>query len=111
MNFMLSVLAWFIWNWAELVIEQRSLDEDGNPQTNFSFGDFVNKKKYLWIGNLACCPLLLLIGAKGLSLDPLAPILGADLGWSDLYYAASGPAFEAIIFIIGKIKNFFSKKP
>lgn len=110
MNFMISILGWFLWNWAELVIEQRTLDEDGNPSTNFSFRDFVAKKKYLWIGNLLCCPVILWIGAKGLTLDLLAPITGTPLGWHDLYILGSGPAFELIIFLGIRVRNIFKKK-
>jgi len=89
-------------------MEQRSLDEDGNPQTNFSFSDFTKKKKYVWIGNLACCPLMLWLGYKGLSLDILAPIIGAKLGWSDLYLLASGAAFEMILFLISWLRRFIN---
>lgn len=109
MNFMITLLGWFLWNVAELELERRSLDEDGNPQTNFSLSDFVRKKKFLWIGNLACCPLLLWIGFKGLSLDPLAPIIGAKLGWNDLYLLGAGAAFEFIIFFLVWLKKLVNR--
>lgn len=110
MNFMISLLGWFLWNYVELLIEQRSLDEDGNPQTNFSFGDFVRKKKYSWIGSLACIPLLLWIGSKELSLDPFAPVIGVSLGWNDLYLLAAGPALEILIFFVLFVKKWIKKK-
>lgn len=113
MNLLLNLIpvigGWFVWNFAELVIEQRSLDEDGNPQTNFSFEDFKKKKKYLWIGSLGMCPLILWIGYKGLSLDILEPIVGVNLGWNELYLLGSGAGFELLIFIIVKVKNIFAK--
>lgn len=109
LNLIPVVLGWGLWNWAELVMEQRSLDNDGNPNTNFSFADFKKKKKFTWIGNLLCCPLMLWIGYKGLSLDLLEPIIGAKLGWNDLYLLGSGAAFEIILFIISWIRKFINK--
>jgi hypothetical protein len=110
MNFMVSLLGWFLWNWGELVIKQKQFDEDNDPSTNFTFSEHAKKKKYGWIGSLACVPLLLWIGAKQLSLDPLAPLIGHSLGWNDLYLLAAGPAFEIIIFFIGQIDRYIKKR-
>jgi len=109
LNLIPVLLGWFLWNWAELVLEQRALDEDGNPQTNFTFSDFSKKKRFVWIGNLFCCPLMLWIGYKGLSLDILEPLIGAKLGWSDFYLLASGAAFEMILFLVTWVRKIIAK--
>lgn len=105
MNFIISILGWFLWNWVELVLRQKELEEDGDPNTNFHLKEFAKKKVYYWVGSFVCCFVLLWLGTKELALTPLAPLVGHDLGWSDLYYLGAGAAFEVIIFVSGKIKN------
>ncbi len=112
MNFMISIAGCFLWNWAQLTIEKKTLDEDGNPNTNFTFIDYAKKQYPYWVGSVVCIPILLWIGANKLSLDPLEPLIGIDanIGWHDLYFLGSGAAFEATIFIVIRIKNFFKSK-
>lgn len=110
MNFFISLLGWFLWNWAEITIKERQLREDGDPTTNFRLRDFAAEKKYTWIGSLACVFLLLWLGAQKLGLKPLAPILGHEIDWNDLYLLAAGPAFEIIIFLIGQVNRILKKK-
>lgn len=108
MNFMFSILGWALWNWGELELKKRELDEDGNPQTNFSFADFRKQKWTSWIGSLLCCFFLLIVGYKQLGLKPFASIIG-DHEWTDAYYAGAGIAWEALLFTVVQIKNRFKK--
>lgn len=110
MNFFISVLGWFLWNWAEVTIKEKQLREDGDPTTVFHIVEFTKQKVYTWVGSAACIPLLLWIGSSKLGLKPLAPLLGHELEWSDFYLLASGPAFEIIIFSIGQINRILKKK-
>lgn len=109
MNFLGSILGWLVWNIAELVMRQKELEEDGDPNTNFHFREYAEKKRFYWVGSFVTCFLLLWIGANELSLDPLEPLTGHKLGWTDLYYVGSGAAFELIIFIIVKINRIAKK--
>jgi hypothetical protein len=112
MNFFISIVGWFLWNWAQLTMEKKMLDEDGNPQTNFTFKDYINKQYTYWVGSLICVPVLLWIGYRNLNIDPLASLIGIDakIGWHDAYLLGSGAAFEAVIFIVSVIRNYFKKK-
>lgn len=110
MNFFISLLGWFLWNWAELTIKDKQLREDNDPTTVFRFKDFASEKKYVWIGSLACVPLLLWLGSQKLGLQPLAPLLGHNFDWNDLYLLAAGPAFEIIIFISAQINRILKRK-
>ena len=110
MNFIFSIVGWVIWNIAQAEIERRTLDEDGNPDTNFSYGKYASKHLFIWIGSLLCCFFLLIVGAKQLSLDPLESLIGHKLGWSDLYYAGAGPAFDIFIFTVTKVRKLLSEK-
>jgi hypothetical protein len=110
MNFLGSILGWIVWNITELVVTQKELEEDGDPSTNLHLKEYAYKKIYYWIGSFFTCLLLLWIGAKGLNLDPLEPLTGHKLGWSDLYYPGAGLAFEALIFLIIRIKTLIKKQ-
>jgi hypothetical protein len=110
MNFFISVLGWFLWNWAEITIREKQLREDGDPTTVFRFGEFSRQKVYTWVGSAACIPLLLWIGSSELGLKPLESLIGHELAWTDFYLLASGPAFEIIIFAIGQIDRILKKK-
>lgn len=110
MNFFISLLGWFLWNWAEITIKEKQLREDDDPNTIFKFREFAAIKKYAWIGSAACIPLLLWLGSKQLGLKPLAPLLGHELDWNDLYLLAAGPAFEIIIFLISQVNRIIEKR-
>ena len=110
MNFIFSIVGWVIWNIAQAEIERRTLDDDGNPDTNFSYGKYAKSHLLIWVGSLFCCVFLLIVGAKQLSLDPLAPLIGHKLVWSDLYYAGAGPAFDIFIFMVVVLRKYFKAK-
>ena len=109
MNFIGAILGWLVWNIAELVMVQKELEEDGDPSTNFYIRDYAKKKRFYWYGSFVTCCLALWIGHNNLNLDPLAPIIGHNLGWNDLYYIGAGAGFEMVIFIISKIKSITKK--
>lgn len=99
-NFSGALLGWAIWNIAELVIRQKELEEDGDPNTNFHFKEYKQKKMWYWIGSFVCCLLLLWIGERQLSLEPLSEALNHKFNWNDLYYPASGAVFEVFMFLV-----------
>lgn len=107
---MISVVGWFLWNWGELTYEKKQLDEDGNPQTNFSIKDFSKKKYTYWIGSFVSIALLLWFGSQNMDLHPFEAITGEKLKWNDSFYLLSGVVFEAIIFGITVVHKYFKKK-
>lgn len=109
MNFMISVLGWFLWNWGELELTKRELDDDGNPNTNFGFREYKQKKWTTWVGSIAFIPVLLWVGYMGLDLKPLQSIMGENHGWNDLYYLGAGFAWEAFIFLIIRAHKFLKR--
>jgi len=109
MNFFGTILGWLVCNLVELTLRQRELAEDGDPNTNFHIKEYAKDKYLQWITSLLVGFMLLWIGAKNLNLDPLAPLTGHALGWSDLYYLGAGVAFELIVFVVTKVKNIAKK--
>lgn len=105
MNFFGTILGWLVWNLVELSLRQRELAEDGDPNTNFHLKEYAKNKYLQWITSLFVGFTLLWIGAKQLNLDPLAPLTGHALGWSDLYYLGAGAAYELLVFLVVKIKK------
>lgn len=141
MNFFISILGWFLWNWAEFSVVKQEGDGseyesdilkfvnaatvlDDNTKIIVSQGikailkSPVTLRMYAkthyetWIGSLGCIFLLLWIGARNLSVDPLAPLFGVEtkLGWNDLYLVGSGVVWDAFIFGFKKVRKFFKKK-
>jgi hypothetical protein len=112
MNFFISLLGWFLWNWAELTVTKAQFDDDNDEKTKFKIREYAYTHWTIWIGSAACIFLLLWVGYKNLSIDPLAPVFGVNtkLGWNDLYLLGSGAAFDAIIYATKAIKKFFKKK-
>lgn len=113
MNFMISILGWLLWNWAEFTMAKADMDDDGNPNTNLSVREYANSHYPTWIGSLLCIPLLLWIGYRNLSIDPLASIVGVEssIGWNDLYLVGAGAAWEAFIFGVKKVRKFYKQQP
>ena len=110
MNFLISVIAWAIWNIAEMEITRRTLDEDGNPQTNFTWADYTKSHRFTWIGSFLSIFILLWFGYKQMNLDPFEVITGSKLGWHDAYYLFSGFLWDAVIFAFVFSKKYFKKK-
>lgn len=139
LNFMISLLGWFLWNWAEFSLAKQ--DGDGSEYSagllrvvNECPGLSDHQKEFLtvgikgilkapvnlimyakthyetWIGSLGCIALLLWVGYRQLNIDPFASMIGINSGWNDLYLIGSGAAWDALIFVFKKIKKFFKNK-
>lgn len=110
MKFLVTLAAWFLWNWGELTIRKSELDEDNNPNTNFSFKEYMAIKWTYWVGSFVMIFILLWMGKIKIDVSQLGDIIGTDLTWNDLYYLAPGAGFEAFIFGIRWIRNYFKKR-
>lgn len=91
-------------------MRKKELDEDGNPNTNFTINDFAKTNWPTWVGSFFSIFVLLWLGYRQLSLDPFEVIVGAKLGWTDVYLLLSGAAWDAVIFGVRWIKRFFKSK-
>lgn len=112
MNFMISILGWFLWNLAEFTMAKQELDEDGNPNTNMNFSEYKHTHWPSWIGSFFSTFLLLWIGYRQLNLEPFQVITGGEsLAWNDLYYLGAGAAWEAFLWLVKKIRKHFKNKP
>lgn len=109
MNFFISIIGWALFNLGEMELRKRELDDDGNPQTNFTFSEYAKKKRLSWIGSLLMIPVILWIGAKQIDLKPLSMLTDTEHSWSDLYYLGAGFAWELLIFAVTKIHKFIKK--
>jgi len=139
LNFMISILGWFLWNWAEfsiakqegdggeyterilrvlsetptLTVEQKSfltIGIKGVLRSPINLRAYARTHWETWVGSVACIALLLWVGYRQVSLDPFEVVVGTKLSWSDLYLLGSGFAWDAIIFAFKKGRNFFKKK-
>lgn len=110
MNFMISLLGWFLWNWAEFSITKESNDETEHGEKAFPLRAYLRTHWETWVGSFFTIFLLLWIGHRQLNLDPFEVVTGVKLGWNDLYLLGSGAAWDAIIFILKKVKAHFRKK-
>lgn len=103
-NFLISIVGWFLWNWAEYSIVKESGDgyiykskvgdiirantsiSEIDKETivlkinelfkKISLKDYAVTHYETWIGSFVTIILLLWIMSRQLSLDPLAPIIG-----------------------------------
>ena len=107
MNFMISIVGWFLWNWAEFSITKEAGDES---EKKISLPHYAQGHWETWIGSLVMTTVLLWVGHRQLNLDPFEVVLGTKLGWNDLYLLGSGAAWDAFIFGFKWVKNFFKKK-
>ena len=109
---MITFAGWLLWNWAEFSIEKEVADNDNDPNTNVTFRGHLAKKYTTIVGSAVCIPIILWIGYRQINIDPFASLIGVDakLGWHDLYLLGSGAVWEAMIFVIKRIRAFFKKK-
>jgi len=107
MNFCISLLGWFLWNWAEFSIDKEKDEATGKT---ISFIQYAKSHFKTWIGSFFCILLLLWAGWRQINLDPFEVVIGAKLGWNDLYLLSSGFVWDAIIFLFKKAKKYFVKK-
>jgi hypothetical protein len=140
MNFMISIIGWFLWNWAEFSITKESgdgfvyakkvnalIDETTITPTEknsimvrlmeifkkpLSLREYAATHYETWVGSLVTIPVILWMCSRQLNLDVFAPIAGSGipLGWNDLYLLGAGVVWDAFIFLFKYVKNFFRKK-
>jgi hypothetical protein len=108
MNFILTFFGWLLWNWFEF---GEAKDRADDRDVSFNLRAYTRKKWDNWIGTLIVAGFLLLVGHAGLGME-LVKSFNEKLGWSDLYYAGSGIAYEALVWLRRKVKNkFLMDKP
>lgn len=103
----MSLLGWLVWN-----IGLFSYEKDKHDDAEKEFDVVAYYKKYWdnWLLSLVCVPILVIIGMRGLGLDPIPLDDFKHLQWNDLYYFGSGALAEAVKVIIKKISNWKSKQ-
>lgn len=107
----IAFFGWLVWFFAELYIEKSQKEKDDDPSTSFTLKDYASSHWPVWIGSFLCIPILLWVGARNLSIDPLGSLLGeGSVVWHDLYILGSGAAFELFCFLVKKVKKYFAKK-
>lgn len=109
MNYLESLLAsnafgafigWLVFNVIMWRIEKNKYDK---LHERFPWGKYAGETYDEWLTSIVCVPLILWIGYRSLSLNPLAQGLDvANLDWNDLYYLCAGFAPELIIKIFSK---------
>lgn len=108
MNFIITLIGWFLWNWAEFSITKETNEETGKTTP---FRDYMKSHFETWIGSFVCMFALLIIGYRQMDINPLGLLIGVEVnGWNDLYLFAAGGAWDAVIFIFKKIRNFFAAR-
>lgn len=139
MNFMVSLLGWFLWNWAEYsIIKQEGegsqysqpivklLDSAGIPddvrlklivniqailKAPITFGQYAKNHYETWVGSLGCIALLLWFGYTRMDINPFASLIGLESkGWNDVYLLGSGVVWDAIMFAFKRVRKFYKKK-
>lgn len=139
MNFMVTLLGWFLWNWAEYSITKQEGEGgqyvqpinkiiDSYPfdqgqkvsmmteitkllKAPITLGQYARDHYETWVGSLACTVLLLWLGYTRLDINPFASLAGISTGgWNDIYLLGSGAVWDAIMFAFKKVRKFFKKK-
>lgn len=107
MKILYALIGWFLWNFAIFNLDKNKDDE---AHRKFPLAQYVSENWETWIGSLFTCVFLLLIMRLGFGVDVLNTIGVKTLVWSDALIAASGPAWEAIMWSIKKVKTYFANK-
>lgn len=94
-----TFIGWLVFNVVMWRIEKNKHDKLHKP---FNLGQYARETYDEWITSAVCVPLILWIGYRSLSLNPLAEG-GAAIEWNDLYYLGAGVAPEAIIKLLTKL--------
>lgn len=107
MNFLITLVGWFLWNWAEFSITKEKDEETGKYT---SLKDYAKNHYETWIGSFVCMFALLIIGYRQLDINPIGSLIGAEgTGWNDVYLFGAGAAWDIVIFGFKKVKEKFSK--
>jgi hypothetical protein len=107
MNILLSLLGWLAWTVGLLSYEKDKADDLGQT---FSLKNYALKYWDNWLLSATCVPILIIIGAKKLGLDPIGVLDVKHLHWHDLYYLAAGPAAEMVKVLIKRVSKWRVKK-
>lgn len=94
MNFLMTFIGWFGWNWFEFTQAKDDYDARDEP---FNVKHYIGKKWDNWIWTLIVATALYIIGYRGLGID-LVQTFDEKLQWSDLYYFGSGLFSEMISY-------------
>ena len=105
MKILFALAGWLLWNFAIFTLDKNSNDE---KHIKFPFSQYIGEKWDNWFGSLITCAVLFLVMKLGYGVDVLS-LAQVNLKWSDALIGASGPAFEIILWSIGKVKNQFPK--
>src|SRR5258706_4074124 len=105
MKILFALCGWVLWNLAIFVLDKNKNDE---AHLKFPLGQYAGEKWDNWLGSLVTCTFLFLIMKLGYGVDVLS-LAQVNLKWTDALIGASGPAFEIVLWSIGKIKGQFPK--
>lgn len=139
MNFIITLLGWFLWNWAEFSITKEkgdgfefakrfiailggyavSDDVKKSVETQLSqefnkpetFRDYMRGHYETWVGSFVCMFVLLIIGYRQLDINPIGLLIGVETnGWNDVYLFGAGAAWDIVIFMFKRVKSLIAKK-
>ena len=106
MNILLSFLGIFGWSFAHFYFLKSRKDK---TKEKVNYGEYVADRWDDWVWCIFWAAVLLVVGHYGFGLD-LIRQFSAHLQWSDLYYAASGPASMIAAKSYEEIVNKFKSK-
>ncbi len=102
-----ALVCWFIWNFAIFNLDKNKDDES---HVKFGYRQYASEVWENWVGSLFTCIFLLLVMNLGFGVDVLSTIGVTTIKWSDALIGASGPAYEAVMWGIKKVKSYFAAK-
>lgn len=101
MKILFAIGCWLLWNFAVFNLDKNKDDE---AHKQFGYGQYAKEKWEKWVGSLICCGIIFLVMKLGYGVDVLS-MTGLDIKWSDALIGASGPGYEVVLWLIGKIKK------
>lgn len=106
MKILFALGGWLLWNFAVFSLDKNKDDES---HLKFPIWQYVGEKWDNWAGSLICCVVLMFIMKLGYGVDVLNTINLGTLKWSDSLIGASGPAYEVVLWMIGKVRSSLPK--
>lgn len=106
MNILFSILGIVVWSFAHFYFLKTKKDK---AHEKINYGEYVADRWDDWVWCVLWAIVLLAIGHYGFGLD-LIRQFNADLQWSDIYYAASGPASMIATKAYEEINERFKSK-
>jgi len=106
MKILFALTGWALWNFAIF-----SLDKNGNDEkhTAFPLKQYALEKWDNWVGSFITCLILMLIMKLGYGIDVIKLTNISNVAWSDALIGASGPGFEIVMWLVGKVRRFTSQ--